>query len=99
MDPAKALVASIATDPALWGLLSVAGADVLVAIGAAFRRGDFQPAMIGQWIGTHLLGRVMPIMALMTFARGSDGLAAIVGLTASAYMMETYASIRRNVGL
>ena len=61
-DPAVRLIIELA--------LLVAAADVVVGILKAIRTGTFTRDAVAQFLGNHVLGRIIPIAALAVFASG-----------------------------
>lgn len=99
MEAIVATVASIANDPAIVGLLCVAAADTAVGIGTALRDGAFRLDQVGTFLASHVLARVFPLTALLLFGKGNPVIAAIATAAVAAYVAETVASMRRNLGL
>lgn len=89
--------------PAVGGvILTLAGlmlADFVTALAAAARAKDVEPLILGEFLRTHVMGRWVPIVALIILSTISQPLVAIAGLGVAAYTVETAASIKANLGL
>lgn len=82
---------------AIWLLGLVAVADLITGVAAAVRDGEFDARIVGQWIYTHLAGRVLPIAAVLVLAQWAEPLYAIAATAAATYVAETVASVRDNL--
>lgn len=85
--------------PVLVGLAALALADLASGIGGAFRSGTFDANKVGQWIGTHILGRVLPIAVMCVLGTQSTALAALAAMSVSLYTIETLKSVAANLGV
>lgn len=82
---------------AIWLLGLVAIADLITGVAAAVRDGEFDVRIVGQWIYSHLAGRVLPIAAVLVLAQWAEPLYAIAATAAATYIAETVASVRSNL--
>ena len=81
------------------GLCILPAADFVVAVGAAIGRREFDPTMVGDFILSHLVARVIPIAFCVILGHWYAPLAAVAGLAGAAYLVETLASIRESWNL
>lgn len=104
------VIVSFLKDPMVGGvILTLVGlmlADLLTAIGAAFRRkgtgllgSEFEPLVVAEFLRSHVLGRLLPIIFLVFLAKFSEPLVAVVALAVAAYTVETIASVKANLEL
>lgn len=80
-------------------LSAIAVADFVIAVAAAIRDGRFSLALVGNWVQTHLLGRVLPIAALYALGQDNQALWAIAVGAGATYAAQTLASIRASLGV
>lgn len=73
--------------------------DWITAVSAAARRKDVEPLILGEFLRTHVLGRLVPIVALVILASFTPALTPIVALGVASYTTESVASIRANLAL
>jgi len=78
------------------GLCILTAADFVVAVGAAFGRKDFDPTMVGDFILSHIVARVIPIAFCAILGHWYAPLGAVAALAGAAYLVETLASIRES---
>ena len=83
---------------ALYGVLAVMLADLLLGVAAAFRDDTFSLAHVAAFLRTHAAGRVAPIGALLAIGWfGQQPALTAIGMgAATAYALETIGSIRAN---
>ena len=93
----------LANDPLVGGAIAtvaiLAIVDLATGIGAAVRSKSFMWDFVGNWVQSHVAGRVLPIILVIIFAPFAAPLTAVAGLAVAAYTVETVASIRRNLVL
>lgn len=91
------------TSPAVGGaIVALAGlmvGDFLTAISAAFKNDEISPLIIAEFLRSHVLGRLMPIVGLIVLSTFTPALVPVVGLAVGAYTVETIASIKANLDL
>lgn len=96
-------ILSVLLDPKVGGLIvMLAGlmlADFAVAVGKAFQADNFQPLFVAEFLRSHVMGRLMPIVALVLLSTVAPPLVVVVGVSVAAYTVETVASIRANLSL
>lgn len=80
--------------------------DFATAIATAFRQKGsglwgttFEPLLVAEFLRSHVLGRLSPILILVLLASFVPALTPVVALAVTAYTAETLASIRANLGL
>lgn len=88
------LLADQALTALITGLCLVTAADLIVGVGAAIGRHEFSPQMVGDFIFTHILARVVPISAVAVLGHWYVPLWALAAAAGAAYLIETLASIR-----
>ena len=76
------------------GLCILTIADLVVGVGAAVGRHEFDPQMLGAFIGSHLIARVMPIAFCAMLGHWYLPLGALAAMAGAAYLVETLDSIR-----
>jgi ABC-type uncharacterized transport system permease subunit len=92
---------SLAGDPVVTGLVTslvvLTLADFVVAIGGAIKTSTFSLAFTALFVQTHIMGRVLPIIAIIILGHWEPPLAVLAATAASAYALETIGSIRDTV--
>lgn len=85
---------------ALYGVLGVMAADLLLGVAAAFRDDTFQLSTLAAYLRKHVAGRVVPIGILLGLGYFGQmpALTAIGAASAAAYTLETIGSIRDSWG-
>jgi len=81
------------------GLCILTAADLVVGVGAAIGRKQFDPTMVGDFILSHIVARVLPIAFCAILGHWYAPLAAVAALAGAAYLLETLASIRESWNL
>ncbi len=99
MNTLTGLLADQALTGLIVGLVILTTADFITGISAAFRTGTFDPQSVTDFLGYHVVGRVLPIAAIAVLGHFEPSLWALAGLAAGAYTVETLASIRDNLML
>ena len=103
------LVATL-TSPAVGGVIVVLAGlmlgDLATGVGAALRRpgsglfgSEFEPLYVGEFIRSHILGRLLPIVGIIVLSVITPPLVIVAGLAVTAYTAETLASIKENLEL
>lgn len=88
-------------------LFAIAFLDFVCAVGAAIRDHTFEPAYVGEWIGSHILSRVIPLSVAAAIGMGIaridlqpiPAIWALFLIAAAAYVVETLASIAGSFGI
>jgi hypothetical protein len=88
------------------GLNALMVADFATAVAASFRTkgpgifgSNFEPLFVAEFLRSHTLGRLLPIVVLILLTSIAEALVAVVALGVAAYTVETMASIKSNLSL
>ena len=99
MNALDGLLADQALAGLIMGVVFLTTADFITGVAAAWRSETFDPQCIATFLGSHVIGRVLPIVAIATLGHFEPTLWALAGLSAGAYAVETLASVRGNLML
>jgi len=91
---------SLMADQALTALIAGACiltvADFVVRVGKVIGLREFDPTMVGDFILSHVVARVIPIAFCAIMGHWYAPLAAVAAMAGAAYLVETLASIRES---
>ena len=98
--------ASGALYPVLYTLAVAALLDTLTGLWAAYNSGTLSGEYVAEFLRSHVMQRIVPIMTGLlagvavggTDNAGGSALIALSGASAAAYLLESVASIRNNLG-
>lgn len=97
MDIINGLVADQALTALVVTVVLLTAADLLTGIAAAVARKTFALAQVADFIATHVVGRVLPIVGVGVLGHFETSLFALAAAAAAAYALETLGSIRANL--
>ena len=94
------IINELLADPVLTALITglciVTAADLIVGVGVAIGRKEFDPQQIADFIITHILARVIPISLCAILGHWYLPVAALAAAAGAAYLVETIGSIRES---